>query len=93
MAAGVQVGERLVPVPNSAGDTSANRILARAIARGTHAEVADVLAKRVPTMSQRERRHAGLRGMKAEEMGVYALRAVDPRGVVSSTTSSSLAKP
>ncbi len=78
MAERVARGSVLIPVPNSQGDTSANRALARAIALRAGAVVEDVLRREAPVESSRERRTRGVPGLQVEQHRITATRV--PRG-------------
>jgi hypothetical protein len=67
MAEFVPAGATLVPVPDSRGDTSANRLLAEAIAKLTKAGTADVLMSS-PREAQEARRLSGRPGFRPTEI-------------------------
>ncbi len=68
----------LVPVPNSQGDTAANRRLANAIAAelGGATRVMDCLTRQHPIESQRERHRRKLGPIRAEAHGITRRRGV-----------------
>jgi len=70
-----------VPVPSSGGDTTANRVLARAIAALTGGVVADILGRKAPVQSSYERFYRGLDSPRPTEHRMVALGTCPPGDV------------
>lgn len=79
----VPAGAVLVPVPNSSGDTSANRKLADVLAAVTGGQVADVLGRNVNVQSSTSRRKSGVPGLPRDAQArSMELSGVLPEGQV-----------